>query len=131
MYLRGPTLVMVALALSLPLAARADHLTVSGRVVDAAGKPVADVELASFWTAENGAMKAYLPVTSDAQGRFSLKVNYGGRPVAVLGLDKQRKTGGLVSVSKQAAEKEVTVTLGPLVRVKGSFACKDPNTKLT
>jgi thiol-disulfide isomerase/thioredoxin len=125
------TSLAILVTMSLTFAARADNLTISGRVVDSAGKPAADVELSWFWTAEDGAMKAYLPVITDAQGRFSLKASYGGRPVAVLALDKDRKTGGLISVDQKSADKDVTITLGPLVRVKGSFASKDPAIKLT
>jgi thiol-disulfide isomerase/thioredoxin len=105
--------------------AHADQMTVSGKVVDSSGKPVAGVEVAWFWNAEDAAMKAYQPAVSDAQGRFTLKVNDGGRPVAVLGLDKERKTGALVSVDKKSADNKVTLTLGPLVRVKGKFSCKE------
>jgi thiol-disulfide isomerase/thioredoxin len=112
-------------------AARADNVTVTGRVTDAAGKPAAGVELASFWMVEGDNMKAYQGVTTDAEGRFSIKLSHYGRPVAVLGLDHDRKTGGLFTVDPKAARKEVTLKLGPLVRVKGSFFCKELNFKPT
>src|SRR5438105_4383691 len=105
-----------SLALScLTCSIRADTLTVTGHVTDAAGKPVADAELASFWMAEGENMKAYQGVTTDVDGKFSLKLNHYGRPIAVLGLAKDRKTGGLFSVDPKSEPKEVTVKLEPLV----------------
>src|SRR6266849_9057122 len=76
----------------------AEELTVAGKVVDAAGKPAAGVELAPFWTSRNGSMQGYQNTTSDGDGRFSLKVPYFGRGQAVLALDKERKTGGIITV---------------------------------
>ena len=54
----------------------AEDLTIAGKVVDAAGKPAAGVELASFWMSQKGSMQAYQGTTSDPDGRFSLKVPY-------------------------------------------------------
>src|SRR5438128_558135 len=117
------------ISLCLPGAARAEDLSVAGKVVDAAGKPAADVELASFWSSRNNSMQAYQSTKSDASGRFSLKVQFYGQGLAVLALDKERKTGGLVSVDKESAGKDLSVNLGPLVRVKGDFFCKELDQK--
>lgn len=113
------------LVLLLCRAAAADNVTVTGKVTDAAGKPVAGADLASFWIAEGDGMKAYQGATTDAEGRFSIKLNHYGRPVAVYGLDRDRKTGGIFSVDPKAPAKEVTLKLEPLVRVRGSIFCED------
>jgi len=105
--------------------ARAEDLTVKGKVVDAAGRPVAGAEVASFWTAHEGAMRPHNGATTDADGHFTLKAAFWGRPVAVLVLDKDRKTGGLFTVDKASAAREATVKLEPLVRVKGDFTSKE------
>ncbi len=120
------------IGLSLPGCAKAaQNLTVAGTVVDAAGKPAAGVELASFWASRNNSMQGQQSTTSDESGRFSLKVPSYGRSVAVLAMDKERKTGGILTVDKETAGKDRTVTLGPLVRVKGNFHCKELNQKPT
>jgi hypothetical protein len=119
-------LIIVALVLlGLGGLARAEELQIRGKVVDAAGKPAAGVELATFWMVRQGAMTAYQPVTSAADGRFTLKTEFYGRPTAVLGLDRERKTGGLVQVKTPADAKDVTLKLEPLVRVQGDFFCKE------
>jgi hypothetical protein len=118
---------LVLLGLAGPAAA--DEMVIRGKVVDVAGKPAAGVELATFWIARDGAMTAYQGVTSGADGGFSLKAQFYGRPVAVLGLDKERKTGGLIEVKTPADAKDVTLDLQPLVRVKGDFFCKELNSR--
>ncbi len=120
------------LSLVLPEWGRAaGDLTIAGKVVDAAGKPVASVELSAFWTSRASSMQGHESVKSDQDGRFSLKVPDYGRGVAVLAVDKDRKTGGILAVEKGSAANDVTVTLGPLVRVKGNFFSKELNRKPT
>jgi thiol-disulfide isomerase/thioredoxin len=60
-----------------------------------------------------------------------LHVNDWGekRPVLVFSADRTR--GGVVGVSKADDGKEVTVALGPAVRVKGKLECKELNGKPT
>src|ERR1700733_12191095 len=79
---------------------RAEAQTVSGRVVDASGTPVAAVEVATYWLLEGDQWKPGFFVAgtnadrvaiSDEKGRFSLKVI--NVPVALLALDKERKNG--------------------------------------
>jgi len=120
------------LSLALPgWTSAAGDLTIAGKVVDAAGKPAANVELSTFWTSRASSMQGHESVKSNQDGRFSLKVPDYGSGVAVLAVDKDRKTGGILAVEKGSSAKDVTVTLGPLVRVKGSFFCKELNRKLT
>jgi hypothetical protein len=117
-----------ALVLALPWAARAqDEVKVRGRVLDAAGKPVAGAEVATFWSAENNKMTPHKAATTDADGRFALPVTFYGRGQGLLALDKNRKTGGLVLVEPKDAEKPVEFKLGPLVHLHGQFSCKELN----
>jgi thiol-disulfide isomerase/thioredoxin len=109
--------------------ARADNLTVTGQVNDAAGQPVAGAELASYWQAEGDGMKAFDGATTDAQGHFSIKLNFYNRPVGVMVIDKDRKTGSVFSVEAKSAGQPVVVKLAPLVRLKGGFFCKEMNFK--
>jgi hypothetical protein len=120
------------LGLALPLAAGAQEETkVTGRVIDAAGKPVAGAEVASFWSGAEGTMQPYKADTTDAGGRFATKLTfYGPGAQALLALDKDRKTGGLALVDSKSAGKPVEIKFAPLVHVHGRFACKELGRKL-
>ncbi len=122
--------IAVALTLLVSLTAQAqEQVQVTGRVVDAAGKPVAGVEVATLWNASGDRMTAYKGATTDAEGRFTLKT-YAGRDV-LIALDKERKRGGLVLLEEKAAGKPVEIKLGPLVYVHGKFFCKELNKRPT
>src|SRR6516165_9968085 len=104
----------VALTLLVGLTAHAqERVKVTGRVVDAAGKPVAGVDVATLWNAENDRMTPSRGAATDAEGRFTLSTY--SHLEAVLALDKQRKTGGLVLLDAKAADKPVEIKLVPLV----------------
>jgi hypothetical protein len=119
------------IGLALTDSSRAEDLAIAGKVVGADGTPIASAEVAPFWTSRNDSMQSYQGTKSDANGRFSLKVPFYGRSVAVLALDKERKTGAILTADKESAAKEATLALGPLVRVKGSFFCPDLKQKPT
>ena len=117
--------IVVCFVLSWAVLAHAEDVTIKGKVVDAAGKPVSGVEVASFWKSQDDAMKSFDGVTSDEKGQFTLKASLYGQLLALLALDKDRKAGGLVTVDKKTAGADVSIVLGPLVRLKGDFFCKE------
>jgi hypothetical protein len=120
-------IIAVILAL-LPMAARAqDEVKVAGRVVDAAGKPVAGVDVASIWMAEHDGMKPYQGVTTNAEGRFVLPIAFRGRKHGLMALHKDRRIGGLVLMDERVAEKPAEIKLVPLVHVYGRVFCKELN----
>jgi hypothetical protein len=122
--------IAVALTLLVGLTAHAQEaVQVIGRVVDAAGKPVAGGEVSNLWNAAGDRMTPYKGATTDAEGRFALKA-YPGRDV-LLALDKERKSGGLVLLEEKLAGKPVEIKLGPLVYVHGKFFCKELNKRPT
>jgi hypothetical protein len=96
-----------------------------GRVLDAAGKPAAGAVVASFWTAEGGTMKPYQPARTDAQGKFSLKTQFFGQPVAVLALTADQKAGALIEVPPKDAGRPLVLRLAPTVHVHGSFTSRE------
>jgi hypothetical protein len=113
--------------------ALAGTFTVTVKVVDADKNAVAKADVATFWNVKDGAMKPSedksLATVTDADGRAVLRIEDWGRKRAVLVLSPDRKLGGMVGVSKANDGKEVSVTLRPTVRVKGTLMCKELNFK--
>jgi thiol-disulfide isomerase/thioredoxin len=124
---------------------------IHGQVVDEDGTPVEDFEAASFWSSngvqwdeegqlikvrglaeigkmwkDEGVLAAFPQHAAKKlpEGRFSLSVKDRPR-VSVFATDKSQQRGGFVSVERSAAEKPVTVTLRPLVRVHGKIYCPE------
>lgn len=135
-------------------AARADDSEKSwrihGQVVDEHGLPVEDFEAGTFWLSngnwwdETGALLkeakagklwknegvlAASPhgiATRQSEGGFSLTIN--GEPrVSVFAVDKRHQRGGNVLVEKSAADKPITITMVPLVRVTAEVYCSEAN----
>ena len=103
---------------------------VSGKVVDEKGNPVGGATVSSSWSrsfrgAAKGTLSAFGGVTTDAQGQFSIEMHLYGRDGALLALDRDQKLGGLAMIPAKQADKPVTITLGPLTRVHGSFTCSE------
>ncbi|MGH7221727.1 MAG: hypothetical protein ACRELF_00700 [Gemmataceae bacterium] len=115
------------LGLILPLAAHAQEaVKVSGRVVDAAGKPLPGVEVATFWYADKDKMKHYQKGTiTDAKGRFALPITFYAPARGLFAIAKDRKTGALVVLEEKRAAKPLEIKLAPLVHVHGRFYCKE------
>src|SRR5579883_504714 len=83
----------------LPMTARAqEEVKITGRVLDAAGKPVAGAEVASFWIVQKGTMTSHQGATTNGEGQFTVPLTFYGRGQALLAVDKDRKTGGLIVV---------------------------------
>jgi hypothetical protein len=71
------------------------------------------------------------PIVTDAAGKALLTGPdrlFNDKPT-VLVLSADRSQGGIVGVSKEDNGKELTVTLGPTVRVKAKLECKELNLK--
>ncbi len=98
-----------------------------GRVVDAAGKPVAGVEVAPFWDVpENGGKQhGYASATTDASGKFVVKVDFYRENAAIMALDAERKNGGLAIIASGSAKESVEIKLAPVSRVHGKFESKE------
>jgi hypothetical protein len=65
------------------------------------------------------------PVVTDAAGKAILTIDNSSRKRPVLVLSADRARGGIFGASKADDGKELTVRLGPTVRVKGKLACKE------
>ncbi len=115
---------------------------IHGQVVDDQGTPVDDFDAATFWSSngnqwdaagkwrgnwtEEGVLAAHPKEIAKRlpEGKFSLSVN--NRPRAsIFAIDKRHERGGYVSVEKRDADKPVTITFAPLVRVRGKIYCPE------
>ncbi len=110
----------------LPMTARAqEEVKITGRVLDAAGKPVAGAEVASFWIVQKGTMTSHQGATTNGEGQFTVPLTFYGRGQALLAVDKDRKTGGLIVVEPKEAANRLEIKLVPLVHLHGKFDCKE------
>lgn len=118
-----------------------DSWELRGQVVDQEGRPVADVDISAYWTANGitleelrmlrkeeaddakfavneGQMEPWgRPVKTDAHGRFSTTMSY--RDYKLLAIDKQRKRGAMIVLTGPRTPSSVKVKLVPLVRLHG------------
>jgi hypothetical protein len=113
-----------------------------GRVLNAQGRPAADVDISTFWDANGVPLAEILriektkgdaailsineghmepwgahPTKTDAEGRFSYEMSYTN--YFLLAIDKQRQQGALIVVARQDSASSVELKLGPLVRLHG------------
>jgi hypothetical protein len=106
---------------------------VTGKVVDAKGNPVEGATVASFWMrsgrgTDGKGVSSFSPiegVTTDREGAFTIEVQLHGRDGALLAMDRGQKMGGSVIVKDKSPLEPVKITLGPLVRLHGSFSCTE------
>lgn len=103
---------------------------VTGKVVDEQGKPVSGAAIASSWirSFRGKAADTLRPMEDWAtgpDGTFAVELQLYGRDTALLAMDRERKRGGLAVVRAKQPGEPVTITLGPLSRVHGTFSCSD------
>ena len=100
---------------------------VSGRVLDAQGKPVSGAHVAAYWIVgeKDGKQVPLEGATTDAEGRFTAKVDFYGRDAALMAMTDDQKSGGLAVLSPKDADTPVEIRLVPTVHVHGTFASKE------
>lgn len=108
-------------AAALILAGPARDTEISGRVLDEEGKPVAGVDIADYWSVNEGKLSPTRGFRTDEEGKFRGSVRYYNRPIAVLAVDGDRKRGGVAVLDKESIGDPVEITLRPLVRLHGKF----------
>src|SRR5687767_13329720 len=100
------------------------------RVVDADNKPVAKATAATFWSGDGGmTAQGNKGAFTDENGKAVLQVDDWNEKRPVLVLSDDWKLGGIVGVSKADEGKEVTVTVGRTVRLKGKIECTELKSK--
>ena len=107
---------------SLPALA-GDPVTLTGKVSDADGKPVAGVEIGSNWQLGDG-MRPYDGVKTAEDGTFTMTFKYWHSPVALFAADAERKRGAILLVEDAGPREGLAITLQPLVSVHGKLECR-------
>lgn len=93
-------------------------LRLDGRVIDAAGKPVDGVELATGWHAAGSTtLAATAPLRSDRDGRFHGEVRGFGEPFAVVAYDRRRSHAAVLLGGNGETRHDVELRLQPVVVV--------------
>jgi hypothetical protein len=114
-----------------PIARAGTIAIVTGEVVDAQGKPVADARLGKFWIAqENGPLDPFRSAKSEADGRFKLELELYNRDAVVMAVDKTRALGGLAVVSLKEPRKPLRIELAPLTDLRIRFNSEQPGQSL-
>ncbi len=103
-----------ALSLALALPGLAEQITVSGKVLDADGKPVADASVGTLWVFGKNSFPVGYELTK-ADGSFTVKSNWNGRSSPILAMDAERQLGALQVFDDPA--KPLELRLGPLTKV--------------
>jgi hypothetical protein len=86
---------LAAICLAIAPASAQDMRMVNGQVLDSAGKPVAEADVAGSWSVRNGEMEAVQGIKTDADGKFSMKLPFFTAERTLLAIARDRKTGGL------------------------------------
>jgi thiol-disulfide isomerase/thioredoxin len=116
----GITLLVLAFALT---AEASMIVRVTGRVVDAAGRPVAGARIAENWMSEQGGpLKVDRPSISGVDGTFALEMELYGRDRLLMAVDASGRLGGVGTVSGKAPAKPLEIKLSPRVELRVRYA---------
>src|SRR5262245_47806218 len=92
--------------LRLPAVHADEAKVISGRVLDAGGKPVAEADVAPYWHVADGKATPSRGTKTDAAGKFTFEFDPRSPGFALLAYDQDRQRGGrIVADPKQVPEK--------------------------
>jgi hypothetical protein len=103
---------------------------VTGKVVDAAGQPVARALVGTSWgVSEDSILHIQNRVQAEADGSFLIKLRFFDRPMALVAMDAGQEDGGLIVLDKDTIDKPAAIAIGPLVNLHGTIGIKDVKSK--
>lgn len=108
-------------AISLAAIALAGTKRISGTVVGADGKELANAEVSASWSLVKGAFEAKDKLKTDRTGRFSGEVEVPDGKVLLMAMDKDRKSGALLVATPEQLAKPLKLQVRPLIAVSGSL----------
>ncbi len=103
----------------------------TGVVVDADGKPVADAIVSGMWDSSAdkhqplGFMSPYESNKTGADGRFNLKMDSEDSAILLMAIDANQQLGGLAVVDPNEPQAALSIRLAPLIEVRGRFSCDE------
>ncbi|UCD73975.1 MAG: hypothetical protein JSV91_09295 [Phycisphaerales bacterium] len=124
MYRRTLISLSLAAAAAWSAGGAASGAVVEGRVVDAGGNPVAEVQLSTMWRWTEDLPIAMGDIAVDEDGKFKFEAGDRGRPQFLLAYAEDGDLAGAATVNPEQEER-VIITLGPSVQVRGRFICSD------
>jgi hypothetical protein len=92
-------------------------------VLDAAGKPVPEAEVARGWRGFQGRMVGWDGFQADGNGRFrgDVEVYDTARPMVLVAFDAERKRAGIATWDPAKPDELLEFHLQPAIRVHGRF----------
>lgn len=103
----------------------ADPIKIEGRVVTNDGRASVGARIAAYWFVKKGVTEPYEPAVTDADGRFTMSLQFYKKAIALVAIDRAGKSGGMAVIEAASATKPVAIKLEPLVHVHGRFFCKE------
>ncbi len=114
-----------AMVLSLPGPLLAAPQRISGRVVDAEGRPVSDVRVSHYWAwTGTGEFSPGPVLTLDEDGQFEGTLEFYGRPQGLVAYSSDGLLAGIAIVQPDAST-EVKIILAPSVPVEARLGCSE------
>jgi hypothetical protein len=121
---------LLASSLAELVCAQGEHtFEIRGRVVDAEGRPAANVEIGTHWSFDGEAAtprwrsstvaRPNTSLRTDGTGRFSGTLFARRRSVAVFALDMRTRHGGIFVFTRDNLAQPCTLEIGPLVHLHG------------
>jgi hypothetical protein len=124
-----------ALLFATQFAIAQDEGELSGTVIDADGNPVAGAVVAISWNSGGGEQNPQGFMSpyggskggskTDADGRFTMTLEFYDRSIALLAIDGAQKLGGIAVVDPKQPDAPISIRLAPLIEVRGSFSCDE------
>ncbi len=98
---------------------------VTGQVIDVKDNPIPEVQVSSFWETTGDRLEPVIENKTDRIGKFTVAVAFRNEIGAVIAMDKERETGGILIVRKTDEDTTKAIRLSQLVEVKGTFMNKE------
>lgn len=118
MYGRALTVVAAALLMAAGALPQVKSYDVSGVIVNLSGKPSPKAEIARYFLLSDGKYTPYEPITADASGKFSGKIQPYQLPMTYIVLDAERNLGACVDFTEESVKKPMRIVLTPLAEVR-------------
>ncbi len=107
--------------------AHADGLPITGRILDAEGKPMTGGDFGAEWSNRNGKLLPLQSWKPGADGGFTGEMHWVNRPMVLMAMDAARKNGAFQVVADKdlKSSMDIELKLGPMSDVSGALVCPE------